>query len=169
MTYIIFDNAVYGLTKGQASPTLKLGEQTKSLANPNSNYNVNPIALAISSGFTFVARSYSYDVRQLKNIITAAIKHKGLSFIDVLQPCPTYNDINTRDWFSGKDRVDEVTNKSMPRIYKLEDTELNEKDWFAVELEYQSRQERNDKGQLCFEFPIIIRTREDKPLKECEV
>jgi len=57
MTYIIFDNAVYGLTKGQASPTLKLGEQTKSLANPNPNYNVNPIALAISSGFTFVARS----------------------------------------------------------------------------------------------------------------
>ncbi len=119
MTYIIFDNAVYGLTKGQASPTLKLGEQTKSLANPNSNYNVNPIALAISSGFTFVARSYSYDVRQLKNIITAAIKHKGLSFIDVLQPCPTYNDLYTRDWFAGIDQINEETKKPTPRIYNL--------------------------------------------------
>ena len=122
MTYIIFDNAVYGLTKGQASPTLKLGEQTKSLATPNSNYNVNPIALAISSGFTFVARGYSYDVRHLKDLIIAAVKHKGLAFLDVLQPCPTYNDINTRDWFSGEDRIDEATNKPMPRIYKLEDT-----------------------------------------------
>ena len=122
MTYIIFDNAVYGLTKGQASPTLKLGEQTKSLATPNPNYNVNPIALAISSGFTFVARGYSYDVKHLKNLIIAAVKHKGLAFLDVLQPCPTYNDINTRDWFSGEDRIDETTNKPMPRIYKLEDT-----------------------------------------------
>jgi len=72
-----------------------LGEQSKSLSNPNPNYNVNPIALAISSGFTFVARSYSYDVRQLKDLITAAVKHKGLAFIDVLQPCPTYNDLYT--------------------------------------------------------------------------
>jgi len=125
MTYIIFDNAVYGLTKGQASPTLKLGEQTKSLLTPNSNYNVNPISLAISSGFTFVARGYSYDVRHLKDLIVAAVKHKGLAFLDVLQPCPTYNDINTRDWFSGEDRIDETTNKPMPRIYKLEDTEYD--------------------------------------------
>ena len=125
MTYIIFDNAVYGLTKGQASPTLKLGEQTKSLATPNSNYNVNPIALAISSGFTFVAIGYSYDVRHLKDLIVAAVKHKGLAFLDVLQPCPTYNDINTRDWFTGQDRIDETTNKPMPRIYKLEDTEYD--------------------------------------------
>ena len=125
MTYIIFDNAVYGLTKGQASPTLKLGEQTKSLLTPNSNYNVNPISLAISSGFTFVARGYSYDVRHLKDLIVAAVKHKGLAFLDVLQPCPTYNDINTRDWFSGEDRIDETTNKPMPRIYKLEETEYD--------------------------------------------
>ena len=55
LTYIIFDNGVYGLTKGQASPTLKLGEQTKSLPKPNTNYDVNPIGLAVASGFTFVA------------------------------------------------------------------------------------------------------------------
>ena len=69
----------------------------------------------------------------------------------------------------GEENMDILTSELLEKGYTLEDTELNEKDWFAVELEYQSRQERNDKGQLCFEFPIIIRTREDKPLKECEV
>ena len=69
----------YGLTKGQASPTLKLGEQTKSLPSPNTNSNVNPIGLAVASGFTFVARGYSYDVRHLKDLIVKAVKHKGLS------------------------------------------------------------------------------------------
>ena len=121
MVYIIFNNAVYGLTKGQASPTLKLGMKTKSLPQPNVNNSVNPIALALVSGFTFLARGYSYDVRQLKDLIKKAIEHKGLAFIDVLQPCPTYNDINTKEWFQGNDNIDPATNKLMPRIYKLDD------------------------------------------------
>src|SRR6476620_8750694 len=79
MTYIIFNNAVYGLTKGQAAPTLKLGMKTKSLSKPNVNNSVNPIALALVSGFTFIARGYSYDVRHLKDLIIAAVKHRGLS------------------------------------------------------------------------------------------
>jgi 2-oxoglutarate ferredoxin oxidoreductase subunit beta len=121
LTYIVYNNAVYGLTKGQASPTLKLGMKTKSLPKPNTNDAVNPIALALVSGYTFIARGYSYDVKHLKEIIKKAILHKGLSFIDVLQPCPTYNDINTKDWYMGKDRVDPKTGKPMPRIYKLEE------------------------------------------------
>ena len=121
MTYVIFDNGVYGLTKGQASPTLRLGEHTKSLPAPNTNYNVNPLGLAVTSGFTFVARGYSYDVRHLKSLIIQAVRHKGLSFLDVLQPCPTYNDINTRDWYAGKDLMDEAGQRHS-RIYKLEDT-----------------------------------------------
>ena len=77
--------------------------------------------LAVASGFTFVARGYSYDVRHLKDLIVAAISHKGLSFLDVLQPCPTYNDINTRDWYAGKDETREAMERHS-RIYKLEDT-----------------------------------------------
>ena len=122
MTYIIFNNAVYGLTKGQASPTLKLGMKTKSLPQPNMNNSVNPIALALVAGFTFIARGYSYDVRHLKDLIRKAIEHKGLAFVDVLQPCPTYNDINTKEWFSGTNNIDPETKKAMPRIYKLEGT-----------------------------------------------
>src|SRR6266487_254531 len=122
MVYIIFKNGVYGLTKGQAAPTLKLGMKTKSLAQPNANNSVNPISLALVSGFTFIARGYSYDVRHLKELIRRAIEHKGLAYIDVLQPCPTYNDINTREWYQGLDNIDAETQRQMPRTYKLEET-----------------------------------------------
>ena len=121
MVYIIFNNGVYGLTKGQAAPTLKLGMKTKSLTQPNVNNSVNPISLALVAGFTFIARGYSYDVRHLKEIIKKAIEHKGLAFLDVLQPCPTYNDINTREWYQGLDNINPETNKQMPRTYKIEE------------------------------------------------
>ena len=138
MTYIIFDNGVYGLTKGQAAPTLRLGEKTKSLPSPNTNYNVNPIGLAVASGFTFVARGYSYDIRHLKDLIIKAVNHKGLSFIDVLQPCPTYNDINTRDWYAGKDMVSEAQQRHS-RLYKLEET------GYEPTVHYNSDVEINEK------------------------
>ena len=138
LTYIIFDNGVYGLTKGQASPTLKLGEQTKSLPKPNTNYDVNPIGLAVASGFTFVARGYSYDVRHLKDLIKAAVQHKGLAFLDVLQPCPTYNDINTRDWYAGEDLEKEAQERHS-RIYKLEEKR------FDPVVHYNEEAELNEK------------------------
>ena len=86
MVYIIFNNGVYGLTKGQASPTLKLGMKTKSLSQPNLSNSVNPIALALVAGFTFIARGYSYDVRHLKDLIHKAVEHKGLAYLDVFSP-----------------------------------------------------------------------------------
>jgi len=122
MTYLLHNNGVYGLTKGQASPTLKLGMQTKSLPNPNINEAVNPVALAITTGYTFVARSYAFDTVHLKNMIIQAIQHKGLSFVEILQPCPPYNNINTKDWYTGDDLKDPATGKPQPRLYKLQDT-----------------------------------------------
>jgi len=121
MTYIIHNNGVYGLTKGQASPTLGLGMQTKALPKPNINEAVNSIGLAIISGFTFAARSYAYDVKHLKDVIKQAIQHKGLAFIDCLQPCPTYNNITTKSWYAGEDRKDE-SGKPQSRLYRLEET-----------------------------------------------
>jgi 2-oxoglutarate ferredoxin oxidoreductase subunit beta len=115
ITVIIHDNGVYALTKGQASPTLRRGEKPKSLPVPNISDNANPIALALASGYTFVARGYAYDVNGLKELIKAAIKHKGLAVIDVLQPCPTYNDIYTKEFYDK-------------RIYNLS----SEKDWDPV-------------------------------------
>lgn len=119
MTYLFFNNGVYGLTKGQASPTLKLGVQPKSLPAPNINEGINPIWLAVAAGYTWVGRSYSFDVKHLKDTIVAAIRHKGLAFVDILQPCPTYNDINTKDWYSAKDAKDHGGEVG-PRLYRLD-------------------------------------------------
>ena len=124
-TYIIHNNAVYGLTKGQASPTLRLGLKTKSLPKPNINEAINPITLALAAGYTFVARSYAYDVKHLKETIKQAVQHNGTAFIDCLQPCPTYNDINTRAWYSGEDRLDPTTGKPQSRLYKLDETDYD--------------------------------------------
>ena len=121
MAYLLFNNGVYGLTKGQASPTLGLGMKTKSLPKPNINQAINPVALAITSGYTFVSRAYSFDVMHLKNIIKQAIQHKGLALVECLQPCPTYNDINTKEWYAGEDRKDPQTGKPQSRLYKLEE------------------------------------------------
>jgi 2-oxoglutarate ferredoxin oxidoreductase subunit beta len=125
ITYIIYNNGVYGLTKGQAAPTLKLGMKTKSLPQPNMNDSINPISLALISGFTFIARGYSYDVKHLKETIKKGILHKGLSFIDVLQPCPTYNDINTKEWYQSYEMDEANPSIKIPKIYKLEDENYN--------------------------------------------
>jgi len=124
MAYLVFDNGVYGLTKGQASPTLKLGMKTKALAKPNINQGINPLMLALASGYTFVARGYAYDVRHLKELIKKAILHRGFAFVNVLQPCPTYNDILTKDYWSGEGRLD-PGGRPIPRTYKLEDTRFD--------------------------------------------
>ena len=121
MTVLIHDNGVYGLTKGQASPTLKLGLRTKSLPEPNINEGINPIALALAAGYTFIARSYAYDVRHLKETISRAIRHRGLAVVIIQQPCPTYNDINTKEWYGGEDRKDPKTGKPVPRLYRMEE------------------------------------------------
>ncbi len=76
LTYIIFDNGVYGLTKGQASPTLQYGEKPKSIETENLKLPVNPLFLGLASGFTFVARSYSYNVKHLKETLIRAMKHR---------------------------------------------------------------------------------------------
>ncbi len=102
LLYLIFNNEVYGMTKGQASPTLELGAQPKSLARPNIQSKVNPLMLAFAAGFTFIARGYAYDVKNLARLIQQGLEHRGLAMIDVLQPCPTYNNLHTREWFAPR-------------------------------------------------------------------
>ncbi len=102
ITVIMHDNGVYGLTKGQAAPTLKRGIKTKALSKPNIQDAINPIAIALSAGYTFVARGYSLNIDHLKELIKQAISHKGASFIDVLQPCVVYNNIYTREFYSER-------------------------------------------------------------------
>ena len=102
MTIIIHNNGVYGLTKGQSSPTMPRGMKTKGLQRPNIYDSLNPVNLALSVGYTFVARAFAFDIKGSKDIITRAIKHKGTAVVDMLQPCPTYNEINTKEWYEKR-------------------------------------------------------------------
>ena len=105
ITYIVFNNGVYGLTKGQAAPTLAKGLKTKSMPEPALQDGVNPIALAVGAGYTFIARGYALDVKSLSALIADAIQHPGSAFIDVLQTCPTYNDLHTKEWYTQQNRL----------------------------------------------------------------
>jgi 2-oxoglutarate ferredoxin oxidoreductase subunit beta len=102
-TYIVFNNGVYGLTKGQASPTLAKGLKTKSMPDPSIQEGINPIAVALGAGYTWIGRGYALDVKSLVSLIVQAIKHKGTSFLDVFQTCPVYNDLRTKEWYAGDD------------------------------------------------------------------
>ncbi len=97
----IHDNGVYSLTKGQASPTLPEGRKAKSMPTPNINGALNPLAIALMAGYTFVARTESYNVKEQTEIMAKALKHKGLALVDILQGCPTYNAAYTSaNWFA---------------------------------------------------------------------
>jgi 2-oxoglutarate ferredoxin oxidoreductase subunit beta len=102
LLYVFYDNEVYGLTKGQAAPTLALGDRPKSLPRPNVQSKLNPMLEAFAAGFTFIARSYAYNIKELKFLIQEGYNHPGLAFIDVLQPCPTYNNLHTKEWFGPR-------------------------------------------------------------------
>jgi 2-oxoglutarate ferredoxin oxidoreductase subunit beta len=103
ITYIVFNNGVYGLTKGQASPTLSKGLKTKSMPEASIQEGINPIAVALGAGYTWIGRGYSLDVKSLVGLITQAIRHRGTSFLDVFQTCPVYNDLRTKEWYAGED------------------------------------------------------------------
>ncbi|EHB43971.1 thiamine pyrophosphate TPP-binding domain-containing protein, partial [Paenibacillus lactis 154] len=81
---------------------LPYGVRTKALNYPNIHYNVNPVALALTSGYTFVARGYAFNGEHLKELIKKAIVHRGSAFIDVLQPCVTFNNIYTAEYYRSR-------------------------------------------------------------------
>jgi 2-oxoglutarate ferredoxin oxidoreductase subunit beta len=99
ITYIVMDNQIYGLTKGQTSPRSAAGFKTKSTPYGSVEQAVSPMELALSAGATFIAQGFSTDLKELTSLIEAGIQHKGFSFINVFSPCVTYNKVNTYDWF----------------------------------------------------------------------
>jgi 2-oxoglutarate/2-oxoacid ferredoxin oxidoreductase subunit beta len=99
MTIFVHDNMIYGLTKGQASPTTRQGTHTPVQVYGVAAEPFNPIALAIAMNVGFVARALSGDVQGTKEIMKRAIRHKGLSIVDIFQPCVSFNKLNTMQWF----------------------------------------------------------------------
>ena len=102
LTYVVMDNQIYGLTTGQASPTSAKNFTTKSTPAGTIEEPINPMALALIAGATYVARGFSGDPRHLTELIQNGIAHKGFSLIDVFSPCVTWNKMNTYDYFRQK-------------------------------------------------------------------
>lgn len=97
--YIIMDNNIYGLTKGQVSPTSSIGFVTKTTPKGNPDQPVNPLMLALAAGATFIARGFSGKPKELADIIIQGMKHNGFAVIDAYSPCPTFNKINTFQFY----------------------------------------------------------------------
>ena len=101
IAHLVHDNMVYGLTKGQASPTSQPGFVTPIQVDGVINLPFNPLAVALSLGATFVARAFSGDIPGTREIIKQAISHKGYALVDILQPCVTFNKTNNFGWYKS--------------------------------------------------------------------
>lgn len=109
ITHFVHDNQIYGLTKGQASPTTDLHHVTDVQVSGTIHEPLNPMLLAITMGAGFVARAFSGDKEHLTSIMMEAIKYRGYSLVDILQPCVSFNKVNTFEWYNK-------------RVYKIEDS-----------------------------------------------
>ena len=115
MTLLVHNNQIYGLTKGQASPTSSLGMPTKMQKNGTTSSQFSALGIALAAGAGFVARGLSGEPGHLTELIVRAMNYKGFALVDILQPCVAFNKINTLDWYKE-------------RAYKLADTDYDPQD-----------------------------------------
>jgi 2-oxoglutarate ferredoxin oxidoreductase subunit beta len=145
LLYIVQDNEVYGLTTGQTSPTTEQGSCTISTPHGALEVPVNPMALSITAGATWVSRGFSGDIPYLTEQIVAGVEHKGMAVLDVLQPCVTFNKKHPFGWYQQ-------------RVRKLEDdADYNPEDKLAALAMAQPTPE---------ELPIGLFYRENRPTYE---
>lgn len=116
ITHVVENNQIYALTKGQYSPTSDKGFKTSTSPDGAAETPINPILLALAAGATFVARGFAGEPKHLAQLIAAGIRHRGYALIDVLQPCVTFNKVNTYEWYGE-------------RIYRLEEGEYDPTDF----------------------------------------
>jgi 2-oxoglutarate ferredoxin oxidoreductase subunit beta len=145
ITYLVHNNQVYALTKGQASPTSDVGFVTKTTPH-GAPMMLNSLAVAIAAGGTFVARGFSGDPDHLTGLIKSGIQHRGFALIEILQPCVSFNHRNTYAWYKE-------------RAYKLEETSHQAGDRFAAMEKSQEWGER---------IPIGVLYRQERPTFEDE-
>jgi 2-oxoglutarate ferredoxin oxidoreductase subunit beta len=99
MTYVVMDNRIYGLTKGQFSPTSREDFETSTSPEGPKQSPVNPLALALAANGSFIAQSFSSDALRHQEIVQEAIEHDGFSLVNTFSPCVTFNDVDTYDYF----------------------------------------------------------------------
>lgn len=143
MTYLVHNNQVYGLTKGQASPTSDIGFVTRTTPL-GAGQPLNPLALALASDVSFLARGFAGDTEHLSRLLRLGIEHHGFALIDILQPCVSFNHRNTFRWYRE-------------RVYKLEDEGYDPADKMAALTRAQEWDER---------IPIGLIYRQERPVFE---
>ncbi len=158
ITNIVHDNMVYGLTKGQASPTSRIGFKTPVQVAGVFLEPFNPLAVAIALNAGFVARSYMTDAEETKEIFKKAISYKGYAMVDVFQPCVTFNKLNTYEWF--KEHTYYLDNKHDVNDRNAAFQRAVETDKFPLGIFYISPEKET------FEENIGIYEKDDKPLFE---
>lgn len=147
ITVIVHDNQIYGLTKGQASPTTDPEYVTKIQEEGVVLEPLHPLEMAVALGAGFVARGYSLDIEHLSWLMEEGIRHKGFSLIDVLQPCVSFNKKNTFEWYSK-------------RVYKLnDDSSYNPEDKMAA---YEKAHEWGDRIPIGIIYKAEKETYEEK-------
>lgn len=144
ITNIVHNNMVYGLTKGQASPTSRRGFKTPLQLTGVYHEPFNPLAVAISLNASFVARAYCGDMEHTQKVITEAISHKGYALVDVFQPCVSFNKSNTHQWYKEN-------------TYYLD----NDYDPFDRDLAFKNAMKTD-----CFPLGIIYRNDDNKSFEE---
>lgn len=140
ITHFVHDNQIYGLTKGQASPTTAIGQVTGVQTEGNINSPFNPVLMAIASGAGFVARAFSGEPEHLVTIMKQAISYEGYAIVDILQPCVSFNKVNTFAYYKS-------------RVYQLE----NDYDSSNKMLAFEKAMEYDNK------IPIGVLYQEEKP------
>ena len=141
MTYVIHDNLIYGLTTGQTSPTSKQGFITKTSPRGEWSIAINPLTQALTAHASFVSRTFAGEPQHLKDVLMQAIQHEGFALVDVLQPCVSWNKVNTYKFYRE-------------RVYKLEDENHDTSDWNKA---YSKAEEWGER------IPIGFFYREDRP------
>ncbi len=152
----VHNNQIYGLTKGQASPTSEEGMPSKTQPFGSLSEPLNPIALSVALDCSFVARGFAGDREYLKYLMMEAIKHRGFALVDILQPCVTFNRINTYQWYAE-------------RVYRLGDDydPTDRMEAFRTALIWGERIPTGiiyRTNRRCFEEQIPVL--KDKPLKD---
>lgn len=161
ITLFVHNNMIYGLTKGQASPTSGLGMETQLQPFGVFEKPLNPIALAIALDVTFVARVFCGDIEQTKEIMKKAIAHKGFALVDIFQPCVTFNKINTFKWFKDNSYYipDDFDTSDRVKAFK----KSLEEEPFPLGIIYQSNH------RTTFEENLEVYKRDKLPLYRNEV
>jgi len=141
LTYIIHNNLIYGLTTGQTSPTSTKGYVSKTSPRGSWEKAINPLTQALTARATFVSRAYVGEFSHFKDVLKQAINHEGFALVDVLQPCISWNKVNTYEFYRD-------------RVFKLEETGHNSEDW---DLAYLRAEQWGD------QIPIGVFYKSDEP------